>query len=46
MEYEDGNLDADDCWDIVMGTELEPNELAVVVGRKESGSVTVERIFT
>ena len=21
-------IDADDCWDIVMGTELEPNELA------------------
>ena len=24
-------LDADDCWDIVMGTELEPNDIAVVV---------------
>lgn len=24
-------LDAEDCWDIVNGTELEPNEIAVVV---------------
>ena len=28
-------LDADDCWDIVMGTELEPNELAVVVDARK-----------
>ena len=32
--------DADDCWDIVMGTELEPNELAVVVDEGgEAGAV-------
>ena len=30
-------LDADDCWDIVMGTELEPNDLAVVVDEGQEG---------
>ena len=28
-------LDDDDCWDIVMGTKLEPNDLAVAVDAHE-----------
>ena len=31
-------LDADDCWDVVMGTKLEPNELAVVVDEGQEGA--------
>ena len=35
-------LDADDCWDIVMGTELEPNDLAVVVDEGQEGEPSAE----
>ena len=31
-------LDADDCWDIVIGTEIEPNELGWVVGEGQEGA--------
>ena len=31
-------LDPDDCWDIVMGIELEPNELGWVVNEGEEGA--------
>ena len=34
-------LDADDCWDIVIGTEKEPNELGWVVDEGQEGAPAV-----
>ena len=37
-------LDADDCWDIVIGTEIEPNELGWVAESKFG--VNIHKIAT